>query len=478
MAWDWLRLEWLRLPRTVDRHAARKMLVGLFLGSVVVMLPTPDGLTEAGHRTLSLFIVLIYFWATEALPLPVTALGAGVGLVALGVTENPNDAWGPYAQDVIFFLLGSLILADAITKTEADRVLSARMLRVLGGSTDSLLFAIIVASTIPAMIISDHAVAAIMLPLVISILRSTGLYKRPNVAAAYMLAIAFGTAVAGLATPSGGGRNVIVIGYLNELYDVQVGYLDWAVRGVPVSLAMIPFIFIILKLVFRVKHERIERESLELGDSKLNDVQKLALGILGVTIAFWVLLGEDAGLGTIAIAGAVAMFVFGILDWVDTRKRITWGVPLIYGAALSMGSALQATGAAAWLAETLLKLNPWTAPDTLLIAALILSVLLTQFMSDGGTTAVVAPVTLAIAALAGGAMSDPALDRYMMEMGMVTAIGSAFSFLLVIGTPPNMITYSSGLYTPRDLAKAGLVVMAVAVAVLWAAIKYYWPIFA
>jgi sodium-dependent dicarboxylate transporter 2/3/5 len=480
MQWDWLRLEWLHLPRSVDQHAARKMLVGLFLGAVVVLLPTPEGLTAAGHRTLALFLVLIYFWATEALPLPVTALAAGVGLVVLGVAEKPNDAWGPYAQDVIFFLLGSLILADAITKTEADRVLSARILRRMGGSTDSLLFAIIVASTLPAMIVSDHAVAAIMLPLVVSILRSTGLYKRPNVAAAYMLAIAFGTAVAGLATPSGGGRNVIVIGYLDELYGVSVSYLYWAIRGVPITLAMIPFMFIVLKLVFRVKHERIDRATLPVDGAGLNDTQRLTMMILGATVVMWIFLGEEIGLGTIAIMGAVAMFVFGILDWVDTRQRITWGVPLIYGAALSMGAALQQTGAAQWLAETLLRANPWTTPDTLLIAALFLSVLLTQFMSDGGTTAVVAPITLAVAFIALGSpgipVTDPMHRAFLGEMGMVTAIGSAFSFMLVIGTPPNMITYSSGLFTARDLAKAGVFIMAIAVAAVWAAVTYYWPL--
>lgn len=457
---------WIPQMTPAGAASARKMAVGVVLAAVLFFLPTPEGLSESGHAALALFLFLIYFWATEALPLPVTALLAGVGLVVLDVVQDPNEAWSPYMQDTIVFLLGSLILADAITKTDTDKVLSTRILRFMGGSTDTLLLAILLASTLPAMIISDHAVAAIMLPLVVSILRSTGLYHRPNIAAAYILAIAFGTAIAGLATPSGGGRNVIVIGYLQELYDVNVSYLDWALRAAPISLAMIPVIFLILKFMFRVPHEPIDKGKLALERAKLDPTQRLTLLILVATVLMWITLGESIGLGTVAIIGAVSLFVFGILDWVDTRRRITWGVPLIYGAALSMGAALQATGAAQWLAQTLLGALPWTTGSGLLIAGLVITVALTQFMSDGGTTAVVAPVTLAVAALAGVGL---------VEMGMVTAIGSAFSFLLVIGTPPNMIAYTSGLFTPGQLAKAGILVTLAALAITALAVQWYWP---
>ena len=454
-------------PLSGDTAAVRKLGVGILLAAILFLLPAPEGLSRAGKDTLALFAVVVYFWATETLPLPVTALGAGVGLVLLGIVASPNEAWSPYMQDTIVFLLGSLILADAVTKTNADKVLSARILRGLGGHTDSLLLGILLASSLPAMVISDHAVAAIMLPLVISLLRSTGLYRRHNIAAAYILAIAFGTAVAGLATPSGGGRNVIVIGYLDELYGVQVSYLAWAIRGVPITLAMIPLIFLILKFMFKVPHEEIDRTSLHLDETRFDNRQRLTMMILGVTILLWVTLGEHWGLGTIAIMGAIALFAFRILDWLDTRRRITWGVPLIYGAALSMGAAMQQTGAAQWLAQTLLGLNPWQTPTALLMAAILITFGLTQFMSDGGTTAVVAPITLAMASLA---------SVNLATMGMATAMASAFSFLLVVGTPPNMIAYSSGLFTARELARAGAAVALLALVVTATAVLIYWPL--
>lgn len=449
-----------------DPRALRKMLVGLVLALILFNLPTADGLTTRGQDALSLFAIVIYMWATEALPLPVTALGAGVGLVLLDIVDHPNDAWGPYAQDTIYFILGSLILADAITKTGADRALATRFLSKFGKTTDGFLLSIVIATTLPAMFISDHAVAAVMLTIVISILRATGLDKRRNIAAAYVLAIAMGANIAGLATPSGGARNAVVLGYLDELYGIRISYLDWAMRGMPIALALIPVVVLLLKFLFRVPHEPLEIQKVNLGSSKFTTAQKVSLMILGFTVLLWMTVGEEWGLGTIAILGVLIMFAFGILDWTDTRSRITWGVPLIYGGALTMGQALRDTGAASWLANMLLGVEGFSEPAFLLLGTILVTVVLTNFMSDGGTAAVVAPVTLALASLVGANIA---------EVGQATAIASAFSFVMVIGTPPNVIAYSSGFFTAKDLAKLGVPMTVFAVSITYIAARWLWP---
>ncbi len=450
-----------------DPRRLRKILVGVLFATVMFLLPRPEGLSPEGKDALALFLVIIYFWATEALPLPVTALGAGVGLVLLGVVGSSNEAWTPYAQDTIFLLLGSLMLADAVTKTGLDRVLAARFLARLGGSTDALLFGIVIVSTLSAMVVSSHAIAAVMLPLVLSVLRATNLIRRKNIAAAYMLAIAFGTGIAGLATPSAGGRNAIVLGYLDELYDVQISYLDWTLRAAPVTLALIPVTFIVLKLIFRVPHEKLEPAEVPGQKERMDQGMWMTLLILLATVTLWVTVSDDWGLGTVAIMGAIAMFVFGILDWVDTRKRVAWGVPLIYGAALTMGQALRNTGAADWLANSILQFGSDPSHLLITVAVLAFTGALTQIMSDGGTAAVVAPVTLSLAAIVGYPLAD---------MGMLTAMAAAFSFVLVVGTPPNVITYSSGLFTAKDLAKSGLPLAVIGLIVTWVAATYYWPL--
>ncbi|MGB0653182.1 MAG: SLC13 family permease [Thermoplasmatota archaeon] len=451
----------------LDRRAYRKMAVGVLLALILFLLPTPEGLSDDAMNTLALFVLIIYFWATEALPLPVTALLAGVGLVVLRVVDHSNDAWEPYAKDTIFFLLGSLILADAVTKTDTDRILAARLLRRIGGSTDRLLWGIVVTSTVAAMIVSSHAIAAVMLPLVLSILRATGLHARRNIAAAFVLAIAFGTGIAGLATPSAGSRNAIVLGYLDELYGIRISYLEWVMHAMPITLVLMPAVFFILKWTFKMPSEAIDTTSIPIEHESLNGMQWRTLLVLAGTVVAWILFGEDYGLGTIAIAGAVSLFVLGILDWVDTRRRIAWGVPLIYGAALTMGNALQTTGAVSWLANALLGFEFLHTEAVLLFGTLALAAIVTNIMSDGGTAAVLAPVTLSLAALIGFPVAD---------MGLITAMGAAFSFIMVIGTPPNVICYSSGLFTSRDLARAGIPLTVVCVVVAGLAAKFYWPL--
>lgn len=448
-----------------DPRILRKLGVGIIIGAILFLIPTPEGLSNDAMNTLALFLLVVYFWATEALPLPVTALAAGVGLVALGIVENSNDAWMPYARDTIFLLLGSLILADAVTKTGMDRVLAARFLQKMGGSTDTLLLGIVVISTVSAMVVSSHAIAAVMLPLVLSVLRTMNLMERRNIATAYVLAIAFGTGIAGLATPSAGGRNAIILGYLDELYDVQISYLDWTLRAAPITLILIPITYLLLKLIFKVPHEKLDADKIPPAGRMTRDMN-LTLMVLIATIVLWVTMGTAWGLGTVAVAGAVALFLFGVLDWVDTRKRIAWGVPLIYGAALTMGSALQATGAAEWLAQGILNYADASNEFLLTTAVLVLTVALTQIMSDGGTAAVVAPVTLGLAALSGYDLAN---------MGMLTAIGAAFSFVLVVGTPPNVITYGSGVFRAKDLARAGVPLVLLSLLVTWLAVTFYWP---
>lgn len=448
-----------------DPRILRKLGVGVVLGAVLFLLPTPEGLTNDAMNTLALFMLVVYFWATEALPLPVTALSAGVGLVVLGIVDDSNDAWMPYARDTIFLLLGSLILADAVTKTGMDRVLAAKFLQKMGGSTDSLLLGIVVVSTLSAMIVSSHAIAAVMLPLVLRVLRTMNLMERKNIATAYVLAIAFGTGIAGLATPSAGARNAIVLGYLDELYGVQISYLDWALRAAPITLVMIPITYVVLKFLFKVPHEKLDASQIPKA-GRLNRHMALTMIVLTATVALWITKGTTWGLGTVAVGGAVALFLFGVLDWVDTRKRIAWGVPLIYGAALTMGSALQKTGGATWLAEGILSITDANNDFILTTSVLVLTVALTQIMSDGGTAAVVAPVTLGIAFISGYDLA---------EMGMITAIGAAFSFILVVGTPPNVITYGSGVFTPKDLAKAGVPLVLLSLLMTWLAVSFYWP---
>jgi sodium-dependent dicarboxylate transporter 2/3/5 len=427
-----------------------------------------DGLTSSGRNVFVLFLFIIYLWVSETFPLPVTALMAGVALVLLG--ENRDDAFSSYASDSVFMILGSLIIAQGITKSGAENLIIRRFLGPFTGSNYSLIFGIILICSFMAAIIPDHSVAAIMLPLVLTIADKTDIRKRPNEMIALVLAVAFSCSIAGLATPSGGARNVIAMGFLEELYDIRISYIQWVVLAAPITIAAIPGVFLTLILVNKVSYRKIDYSNEQ--TQPIDDRQFLSLSILGLTFLLFLTSGSNGlTLGTSAMIGGILMHTFGVLEWEDSRQRLRWGVMFIYGAALTMGKAMVTHGAAAWLAGGLYKLaeigSQFGGDSVIILLIIVVTVLLTNVMSDGAAAAILVPITLAVGAAAGLPLASIAL---------ITAISTAFAFMTSFGTPPNLIVQASGIPKSSDFLRNGVPLVIFTIILLMAAEYYYWDI--
>jgi sodium-dependent dicarboxylate transporter 2/3/5 len=175
-------------------------------------------------------------------------------------------------------------------------------------------------------------------------------------------------------------------------------------------------------------------------------------------------------MGTIAIAGAAAFLITGLVRWQDLNSGVNWGIVLLYGAAISLGQQMQATGAANWVAGRFLDILAPIGLGSgvgLLIAIMLLTTTLTNTMSNGAAVAVLGPVVLSIAMEAG---LNP------LAAGFVTALASSFAYLTVIGTPASTIVHSSGYLISSDFLRLGwrLAIMSFFVLILFA--KLYWPL--
>ena len=411
----------------------RKFFAGVFIISFINLLLYffADGLTTPGRNVFTLFLFIIYLWVSETFPLPVTALMAGVALVLLG--ENRDDAFSSYASDSVFMILGSLIIAQGITKSGAENLIIRRLLGPFRGSKYSLIFGIIVICSFMAAIIPDHSVAAIMLPLVLTIADKTDIGKHKNEMVALVLAVAFSCSIAGLATPSGGARNVIAMGFLEEIYNQKITYVQWVVLAAPLTIALIPVVFLTLITVNKVTYRSIDYYYEK--TQSIDERQILALSILGITFVLFLTSGFNGlTLGTSAMIGGILMHTFGVLEWEDSRQRLRWGVMFIYGAALTMGKAMVKHGAADWLAGGLYWLadfgSQYGGELAIILMIIIVTVMLTNVMSDGAAAAILVPITLAV-----GVEANLALE----SIAIITAISTAFAFMTSFGTPPNLI---------------------------------------
>jgi len=425
---------------------------------------------------MALFVFIVYLWITETFPLPVTAFMAGVGLLVLGIYTGPDRAtraFTPYAADAVFMVLGSLIMAQGLVSSGADRIIASNLVHKFATSTWRLLLGIVVISALISAVIPGHSVAAFMLPVVYSTIMATDMRDNRGEMAAMVIAIAMGCEVGSLATPSGGARNAIAIGFLQDLpeFGSQITYVEWVRLALPLSLILIPVTFIILALVFKVRNRALVVAPLAAGpDQGLRPY--LGMAILVATTVMFVTLSDRLSLGAVAMIGGVLMFVFGLLRWDAARGEIRWGVIFIYGAALTIGKAMEDVGAAPWLADKFLGGLGVLTILALLTVVIIVAALFTNFMSDAAATALLLPIVVPMAIIVGaeGGMQS----EYAFLVTMATALASGFAYITVFGTPPNTIVHASGLVTSKDFLKGGLALWLASLLIMLVLINTYW----
>lgn len=459
----------------------------LIAGFLMMAAPTPTGLTENGQIILVMSLMATMLFITEPVPLPSVALLIIIGQVMLLGVDSTTVAKSLMADSVLF-IMGSLMLAVAVVKQKLDKRIALAIVRVTGTSVFWISFGITATCGLLASFIGEHTVAAMMLPVGVTLisLTSTDSKKVKNLAAVLLLSISYGCAIAGIGTPSGGPRNAIMIGYWKDfLYDPAnpetqrylVDYLTWMLYAYPMFLVQLPIVTGLLFWTFRPEYRDLSRAVARLRTQVMMEGPLGAPGwssivLFMMTIIGWIAFSEHVGIGTIAICGAVAFLVAGLVRWEDINSGVNWGVVLLYAAAISLGVQMQATGAAEWVAQTFIgALEPMGADHGLgLYAAVaVLTTIVTNTMTAGAAVAVLGPVVLKTAVVAG---DDP------LVIGFITSISSAFAYLTAAAHPAFTIIYASGYLKASDFIKAGARMTVVSLLLIMGAAMFYWPLIA
>jgi sodium-dependent dicarboxylate transporter 2/3/5 len=456
----------------------RKLVPGLVIFILLLLMPRPSGLSTEGQRALALFIFIAYLWITETFPLPVTAFMAGVGLLVMGIytgSDRAERAFAPYAADAVFMVLGSLIMAQGLISSGGDKLIANYLIKYFASSTWKLMAGIILMCSAIATVVPGHSVAAFMLPVVYSTVNATDIKDHKGETAAMIMAIATGCAVGALATPSGGARNAIAIGYLKNLpnWGGQITYLEWVRLALPLTLVLMPVTFVVLALVFKVRNRTLTVEPVY-SPEKRGLRPYLGLAILFATVIMFLTLSDTLSLGAVAMIGGILMFVFGLLRWDAARGELRWGVIFIYGAALTIGKAMEVdeVGTSQWLAGGLFGGLGAVTILTLIVVVVVIVASFTNLMSDAAATALFLPIVVPLAILVGEGSGNQA--EYAFMVTMATALASGFAYITVFGTPPNTIVHASGLVTSKDFMRAGTVLWVASVLILLVFVNTYW----
>ncbi|MBD3335505.1 MAG: DASS family sodium-coupled anion symporter [Candidatus Eisenbacteria bacterium] len=432
-------------------------------------LPAPRGLSQEGFRAIAVFITCFGLWVTAALPFAVTGLLA-ISLLSLFRVFTPTEAFGLFGNTAVFFILGSFMLAAALMRSGLSKRIALVILSRCGASAGGLLTGVFAIAWCLSLIMSEHAVAAVLFPVILEILRAAQ-ERGPDrtFAKGLLLALAWGAIIGGTGTLLGGARAPLALGILHRLTGEQVSFLQWSRVTMPVTVAMGLVALPVLQLLFGrgrtdvvAARARLTEETAQLGP--LTRREKGTGLIFLVTIFCWVFLSRQIDLATTAILASVALFVFRLISWSDTEEYVNWEIILMYGGAVALGTALSETGAAAWLAQTFL---PWGAPFLLMIGLLVLlSALLTEGMSSAAVVAFLLPLAIGFA--------EP-LGLAPRHLAYLIAVAAGLVYIFPMGAPPLAIVYSSGMLRLREVILPGIILHLVSWTVILLWVHFFWP---
>jgi sodium-dependent dicarboxylate transporter 2/3/5 len=437
----------------------------------IVTREAPAGLSPAGLRALGVFAVCLVLWVTNLLPLMITSLLAFI-LLPLGNVLPTKEAYGLFGNEAVFFILGVFILAACIMQSGLSTRVALLILRRFGETPRTLLLSIFLLNAVLSFFMSEHAVAAMNFPIIVEIVRVLRLRPhRSNYGRALFLAMAWGSSIGGVATLLGGARAPLALGMLREATGETYSFAEWAIANLPLVAALAVVGFTLLMLYFpidiasiREADALLEQKALALG--RMSYQERAIATVMALTLAGWIVGGEELGLANVALAAVVALFVLDLVSWRTVEQYVNWGVILMYGGAIALGSAVAKTGAAAWLSKQ--TISVWAGSPTVVVAMISgLALLLTEAMSHSAVVALLMPVTLGVA-----------VDFHMdpKVMALVTAVPAGLAFALPVGTPANAIAYSSGYLRMRDIAVPGAILACMAWILFNVAAHVYWPL--
>lgn len=431
----------------------------------------PEGLTREGLRAITIFLVTLMLWVTHALPLAITSIFAMVAVPLAGVLEA-KETYSLFGNEAVFFILGAFILAAAVMHSGLSSRIAFKILERFGRTPSRLLLSIFLLSAFLSFFISEHAVAAMLFPIALEIAKALDLKPaRSNYGKLLFLSLAWGCIIGGVATFLGGARVPLASGILKEIAGEGIDFLGYTVAVVPTVVIMLFIAFYILRRTFPIDIESIDGATVVLSKKKktigkMGYTEYLTGSILILTVLMWASMGNSLGLANIALGSVVLLFVFRLVRWKDVEEYVNWGIILMYGGAITLGTALERSGAVEWFVKS--TISHWTIGAWSLISLLsLLSLLLTEGMSNAAVIAVLMPLAIGLA-------REFNIDPKAVTYAIAVPAGLAFS--LPMATPANAIVVSSGYLKVRDMVRAGVLVSLSAWIVFNLMTRLYWPL--
>ena len=456
--------------------------------------------TRGLKNTLALALLMAIWWIAEVLPISVVALLPMVLLPLLGIAHFQYArlpgyfiVFSPYMHRLVVLFLGGFTIAEAMKRWNLHERIALHFIGIIGFSPKRIIMGLMIATACISMFISNTATTAMMMPIALAILIQTGCQpKKSRFGTSLMLSIAYAASIGGIGTLIGSPPNVVFAGFAELLLDIDINFQNWLVIGLPLVIILLPVTWWLLVKMNPSEISKLEGSKKIIKDKiknlgKLKGGERNTLIIFILTALMWIC-RSGFSLGSIHIPGwtqllnvpwvddsviaMIAVLLFYLspvdiskweftLDW-KTNLNIPWGTLLLFGGGITIGKAMQETGAAQYIAMHLIELR--SLPVILILSSIILlSKFLSEITSNTATTTMLMPILYAI----GIAISvDP------LSLMIAGAVATSLVFMLPVATPPNAIVYGTEYVSMSEMVRNGLVLQLVTT-ITWIFLLYY-----
>lgn len=450
-----------------------------------------EELSDQGNAVLASTLWIAIWWITEAIPIAATSLLPIILFPLTGALSLPETS-SSFGHKYVFLYMGGFILALAIEKWHLHKRIALNIINVIGTDVRKIILGFMLATSFLSMWISNTATAVMMLPIGIAIikqmkdLKATPEDENLVFGKTLMLSIAYSASIGGVATLIGTPPNLVFTGIVQELYGIEISFLEWFVFGLPISIVLLVISWVYLtRVAFKFADNKfvsgkveIKKQLSQMG--KITYEEKIVLSIFILAGFSWIsrtfflnLFLPSLDDAMIALIAGLSLFVFSaksspnekIMSW-DDAVKLPWGILLLFGGGLAIAAGFQESGLAAWIAENLTNLNGYAIFIILLVVITAVN-FLTETTSNLATIAMLLPILAPTAII---------LDVHPYLLMVGATIAASCAFMLPVATPPNAVVFGSNYLKISDMVRVGFTMNIISIVIILLVVYFVLPV--
>lgn len=423
------------------------------------------------NRGLALLIFIGILWLTEAFNITVTSLMVPVVAIGLGLI-NTQKALAPFSTPIIYMFFGGFVVAAVLQIQNLDKIIANYIIRLAKGNLKLSITYLFTATTFLSMWINNTAVAAMMLPLTMGMLKGINAEKNHRLYAFVLLGMAFSASIGGIGTLVGSAPNAILAS------QIPVTFTEWLGYGFPVMVLLVPSMIFSLWVILRPDFSVDFNPSLEKVSFNRKNIITLMIFIgMAIMLLFSSLLNPWISTflelpkkienfdTVIALCVVIFICISGVASWKEIQERVEWGVLVLFGGGLTLSIVMKDSGASKIMADSIVQFVQTKPLWVLCFVMTAFIIFLTEFTSNTASAALIMPIVISVA---------QSMNLPPIALAAIIACGASCAFMLPIATPPNAIVFATGNVKQLDMAKVGLILNLFCIAIIGSMTYFVW----